>query len=225
MTNLDQRMVFENALSLANNLGYNVEQARCTQSFIRSEAAMSATQTTYQMPLIVNQQQIGGASRVLNNLLSMQDIFVVANLFVGWTVASATATNGKVYSYPSPVAATSAAIATALQTLYNGRLNILNNNINVVPSWDLNRHFFVPRTQQNTNFNVAAPTAPAEYTIDQLNLLEDGFCPVEPNWVINGGGNMVATINLPGAISSIPTNGAIVMIARGILIQNATTVK
>jgi hypothetical protein len=56
-------------------------------------------------------------------------------------------------------------------------------------------------------------------------LLEDGFCPVEPNWVINGGGNMVATINLPGAISSIPTNGAIVMIARGILIQNATTVK
>lgn len=224
MTNLDQRMVFENALSLANSLGYNVEQARCTQSFIRSEAAMSATQTTYQMPLIVNQQQTGGASRVLNNLLSMQDIFVVANLFVGWTVASATDSNGKLYSYPSPVAATSAAIATALQTLYNGRLNILNNNVNVVPSWDLNRHFFVPRTQQNTNFN-AAPTAPAEYTIDQLNLLEDGFCPVEPNWVINGGGNMVATINLPGAISSIPTNGAIVMIARGILIQNSTTVK
>jgi len=224
MTNLDQRMVFENALSLANNLGYNVEQARCTQSFIRSEAAMSATQTTYQMPLIVNQQQTGGASRVLNNLLSMQDIFVVANLFVGWTVASATASNGKVYSYPSPVPATTAAIATALQTLYNGRLNILNNNVNIVPSWDLNRHLFVPRTQENTNFNAAA-VAPSQLTIDQLNMLEDGFCPVEPNWVINGGGNMVATINLPGAISTIPTNGAIVMIARGILIQNATTVK
>lgn len=225
MTNLDQRMVFENALSLANALGYNVDQAKCTQSYIRSEAAMSATQTTYQMPLIVNQQQTGGASRVLNNLLSMQDIFVVANLFVGWTVATATASNGKVYSYPSITGAGSVAIATALQTLYNGRLNILNNNVNVVPSWDLNRHLFVPRTQQNTNFNVAAVTAPAEFTIDQLNLLEDGFCPVEPNWVINGGGNMVATINLPGAIATIPTNGAIVMIARGILIQNATTVK
>jgi hypothetical protein len=224
MTNLDQRMVFENALALANSLGYNVDQAKCTQSYIRSEAALSTTQTSYQMPLIVNQQQTGGASRVLNNLLSMQDIFVVANLFVGWTVASSTDGAGKVYSYPSITGATSAAIATALQTLYNGRLNILNNNVNIVPSWDLNRHLFVPRTQQNTNAS-ATPTSPAVFAIDQLNLLEDGFCPVEPNWVINGGGNMVATINLPAAISSIPTNGAIVLIARGILIQNATTVK
>lgn len=224
-SNLDARMVFENALALAQSLGYNVAEAKCTQSFIRSEAAMSATVTSYQMPLIINQQQTGGASRVLNNLLSMQDIFVVSNLFIGWTVATATAGNGKVYTYPSITGATSGAIATALQTLYNGKLNVMNNNINVVPAWDINRHLFVPRTQENTNFNVAATTAPAQFTIDQLNFENDGFCPVEPNWVINGGGNMVATINLPAAISSIPTNGAIVLIARGVLIQNATTVK
>jgi len=224
-SNLDARMVFENALEFARKLGYTVDEAKCTQSYIRSEAPMSATTTNYQMPLIVNQQNANGSQRVNNNLLNMQDIFIVSDVLVAWTVATATAVNGKLYTYPNPTGATSSAIATALQALYNGKLSLMNNNTNVVPAWDINRSLFVPRTQENTNFNVAAPTAPAQYTIDQLNLLEDGFAPVEPNWVINGGGNMQASITLPGAISTIPTNGAIVLILRGILAQNCSTVK
>ncbi len=222
---MDARMAFENALELAISLGYNTEQAVCTQSFLRSEAAMQTSQGTYQMPLIVNQSNNAQNSRVLNQLVNMQDIFVVNSCFVGWTVATATATNGKLYTYPSITGATSTTIATALNNLYNGTLSIMNNNQNIVPAWDISRNLFIPRTQENTNFNVAAPTAPAQYTIDQLDFSENGFVPVEPNWVINGAANMAATVNLKSAFSSIPTNGAIVVIFRGILLQNCTTVK
>lgn len=225
ISNIDARMAFENALALAVSLGYNVEQAVCTQSYIRSEQAMQTTQGTYLMPLIVNQSNNQQNSRVLNKLVNMQDIFVANSCFVGWTVATPTATNGKLYTYPSITGATSAAIATALNVLYNGTLSIMNNNTNTVPAWDINRNLVVPRTQENTNFNVAAPTAPAVYALDNLDFSKEAHYPVEPNWVINGAANMAASINLPSAFSSIPTNGAIVLILRGILLQNCTTVK
>jgi hypothetical protein len=224
-TNIDQRLNFENAYQLALSLGYNLTDAVCTQGFIRSEAALSTGTANYQMPLVVNQANQTQNSRVLNNLLNMQDILVVNSCFIGWTVATATSGTGKLYTYPNEVAATSAAIATQLNALYNGKLNIMNNNQNVVPAWDISRHYVAPRTQTNTNFNVAAPTAPAVYAADSNDFSVDGFYPVEPNWVINGAGNMQAFINLASGMSSIPTNGAIVMILRGVLLQNVTTVK
>lgn len=226
-SNLDARMVFENALELANKQGYNLSQAICTQGFIRSEVAMAAGTQNYNLPILVNQQQQNGLNpRILNNPLQLQDIFYVSELFIGWTVATATAVNGKVYTYPTAAAAVAAGTTAAnLQTLYNGKLSIQMNNRNILPNWDINRHWFTGQTQENTNFNVAAPTAPAVYSIDELNFSEDGFVPVEPGWILNGAANIQATISLPGAIATIPTNGAIVCQFRGILIQNATTVK
>lgn len=224
--NLDQRLIFENAKLIAQQQGYDLSQAICTQGFIRSEMAMSTSLTQYNVPILVNaQQQNGNVARILGNPLQLQDLFYVSELLIGWTVATGTAVNGQVYTYPNVTAATSTAIATALNTLYNGKFTLQMNNRNIVPGWDVARHWFVPQTQQNTNFNVAAPTAPAVMSIDQLNLSDDGFYPVEPGWILNGAANIQASIQLPGAISSIPTNGAIVCLFRGITIQNATTVK
>lgn len=218
------RMVFENAKSLAQTLGYDLRQSVCTQSFIRSEVAMSTSTASYHLPILVNDTQ-NGAARVNEQRLNLQDVFFCSEILIGWTAATSTAVNGKVYTYPSITGAGSVATATALQTLYNGRLSIQVNNQNILPAWDVNRHFFAPRTQENTNFNVASVTSPANYTIDQVDLSEDGFVAVEPSWVLNGAANINATIQLPGAISAIPTNGTIVAIFRGILLQNATTVK
>jgi hypothetical protein len=223
--NLDQRLVFENARRVAQEQGYNLSQAICTQGFIRSEMAMSTSLTQYNVPILVNaQQQNGSVARILANPLQLQDLFYVSEVFIGWTVAAGTDVNGKLYTYPNITAATSSAIATALQTLYNGKMTLQMNNRNIVPGWDVNRHFFVGQAQQNTNFN-AALTAPGQYAIDELDLSDNGFYPVEPGWILNGAANIQASIQLPGAISSIPTNGAIVVIFRGITIQNATTVK
>jgi hypothetical protein len=224
--NLDQRLVFENARRVAQEQGYDLSHAICTQGYIRSEMAMSTSLTQYQVPILVNaQQQNGSVARILSNPLQLQDLFYVSELFIGWTVAAGTDATGKLYTYPNATAAGSSAIATALQALYNGKFTLSMNNRNIVPGWDVNRHWVTGQTQQNTNFNVASPTSPAQFAIDELNFSEDGFFPVEPGWVLNGAANIQAAIQLAGAISTIPTNGAIVVIFRGITIQNATTVK
>lgn len=220
-TQFGARMVFDNARALAAQQGYSLDHARCTQSFIRSEVALSTTQASYHIPVLVNDTQ-NGAQRACENRLNLQDLFYVSNLFIGWTAATATATNGQLYTYPNTVAG---ATTAGLNTLYNGKFTLSINNETIVPAWNVNRHFFVGQTQQNTNFNVASPTSPAVYNVDQLDLSENGYYPVEPGWILNGASNINAQIQLPGAPSAIPTNGAIVVIFSGILIQNATTVK
>jgi len=214
------RMVFENAMNLANRIGYDLSQARCTQSYIRSEAALSTSTAQYHVPILINDQQ-NGAARINERRLNLQDLFFVSELFIGWTVATGTAVNGKVYTYPN---ATGGA-TSAMNALYNGYYSIQMNNQNILPAWDVNRHLFIPETQENTNFNVASPTAPAVYAVDEVDFAANGFYPVEPGWILNGAANINANVFLPGAISAIPSNSALVVIHRGILIQNATTVK
>lgn len=221
ISGIDKRMSFENAAELAAMLGYDLRTTKATQSMLRTEAAMSTSLNQYSFQIINNQTANQNATRVLNTFLNMQDVFFVTELFIGWTIGTATATNGKLYTYPNVVQDSGA----ALNALYNGTLNILNNNEVVLKNWDVQRHLIVPRTQQNTNFNVASPTSPAVFAIDQNNGATDGWYPVEPGLVLNGGGQYVTTINLPGPIATIPTNGAIVLMFRGILLQNATTVK
>jgi hypothetical protein len=234
LSNLDARMIFDNAKVLLDELNaqrmaegqapYTVEWAKATQGFLRSEVPMVTNSTNYSIQVIVNQGNPNG--RVLNKFMNMQDLFFVSDVFVGWTLASATAVNGKIYTYPNlTAAATGGSIPADLNALYNGQLIIQMNNNTVNPGWDLDRHLFVPRTQQNTAFNVASPTSPAVQPIDQVNLSEDGWYPCEPNMVFNGGGNLNVNLNLAGAIASVPTNAAIVVKFRGLLLQNVSGIK
>jgi hypothetical protein len=154
---------------------------------------MSTSTASYHLPILVNDTQ-NGSTRVNENRLNLQDVFFCSEILIGWTVATATAVNGKIYTYPSITGAASTSTATALQTLYNGKLSIQVNNQNILPGWDVNRHFFAPRTQENTNFNAATATSPAQYTIDQVDLSEDAFVAVEPSWVLNGASNINAPV-------------------------------
>ena len=227
-SNLDMRLVYENALAFAQRENINLQNAICSQGYIRSEVAMGGG-TQFNLPILVNQQQQNGLNaRILSNPLQLQDIFFVSEVLIGWTVATSTAVNGKIYTYPSEAAAVAAgATAADIQTLYNGKFSLQINNRNVVPSWDLNRHLMAPQTQENTNFNVtnANLNAPSVRSSDEVDLSEDAFYPVEPGWILNGAANINAQISLPSAIATVPTNGAIVAIFRGIVIQNSTTVR
>lgn len=214
------RMVFDNAANFATALGYDVRKARLTQSYLRSEVAINTTNGSFHVPILVTDTK-AGAVRVCEQRLNLQDIFYVSSVFIGFTSATATSGSGKLYTHPNPIINPTG----SMQTLYNGKYVISMNNDNVLPAWDVARHLYVPRTQENTNFNVASPTSPAVYTKDNLDFSEDAFAAVEPGWVFNGGGNIDANIILPESFSAVPANGAIVVIHRGILIQNATTVK
>jgi len=213
------RLVFDNAKNLVNNAGFSAGQAVLSQSYIRSEVAMSTSTTSYQLPILVN--SVGaGTNFATNNLLNLQDAFVVSSIGVFVSIpAASTTTAFPLYTYPNASAFTTAGAAAALYNLYNGKLSVVVNNRQIVPAWDLYRHLYVPQTQQG-----AASTAT---TIDENDATEFGYYPVEPNIVLVGSKNNVISLELPGAISTLQAATAprIVVIMRGILAQNVTPVR
>ena len=172
------RLVFDNAKNLVNNAGFSAGQAVLSQSYIRSEVAMSTSTTSYQLPILVN--SVGaGTNFATNNLLNLQDAFVVSSIGVFVSIpAASTTTAFPLYTYPNASAFTTAGAAAALYNLYNGKLSVVVNNRQIVPAWDLYRHLYVPQTQQG-----AASTAT---TIDENDATEFGYYPVEPNIVLVG---------------------------------------
>jgi hypothetical protein len=214
-----QRLIFDNAKNLVNNAGFSAGQAVLSQSYIRSEVSMSTTTTSYQVPILVN--SVGaGTNFATNNLLNLQDAFVVSSIGIFVAIpAASTTTAFPLYTYPNASAFSTVGAAAALYNLYNGKLSVVVNNRQIVPSWDLYRHLYVPQTQQG-----AASTAT---TIDQNDATEFGYYPVEPNIVLVGSKNNVISLELPGAISTLQATTAprIVVIMRGILAQNVTPVR
>jgi len=216
-----QRLVFENAKSLIANAGLSLNQAVLSQSYLRSEVAMSTSTTQYTIPILVNSANAaGGTNFATSNLLNLQDSFVVSSIGVFVAIpASSTTTAFPLYTYPNASAFTTSGAATALYNLYNGSASLVTNNKQILPSWDLYRHLYVPQTQQG-----AASTAT---TIDQNDGSEFGYYPVEPNIVLVGSKNNQFQITLPAAIGTLQASTAprIVVIFRGLLVQNSTPVR
>lgn len=211
-TQMGSRMVFENAKTLVRSLGYSVEHAKLTQSYIRSEVALSTSIANYHIPVLVNDNQNASGPRVNERRLNLQDIFVTTELGVFIGIGSATNTAAKLYTYPNATAFTSATDDN-LWSIYNGFLNLTINNEQLLPSWDVIRHYFVPQTQQSAS------------TTDQWAASSDGFYPVEPGIVMNGAANINFQLTANGAPATVETNSFICVIQRGILCQNVTTVK
>jgi len=221
MTQHGARLVFDNAKSLVANAGFSVGQAVLSQSYIRSEVAMSTSTTQYNVPILVNSANAaGGTSYATNQLLNLQDAFVVSEIGVFVAIpASSTTTAFPLYTYPNASAFSTTGAAAALYNLYNGNMSITVNNRQIVPAWDLYRHLNAPQTQQG-----AASTAT---TIDQNDASSFGYYPCEPNIVLVGSKNNQVTLNLPAAIGTLQASTAprIVVIFRGILAQNVTPVR
>jgi len=215
------RLVFENAKSLVQNAGFNVNQAVLSQSYIRSEIAMSTSTTSYHVPVLINDTQ-NGASFPTENRLNLQDAFVISSIGVFVSVpAASTTTAFPLYTYPNKIAFSTTGAATALYNLYNGQLQFIVNNRQIIPSWDLYRHLDVPQTQEGT------ATGTTNTAIDQNDGGEFGYYPCEPNVVLVGSKNNQLNLQLPSAISVLQasTNARIVVIFRGIMAQNVTPVR
>lgn len=221
-TQIGQREVFNNARKLVDAAGLSSSATVLSQSFLRSEVAMSTSTTSYHIPILVNDNQNGATSSYnTSNLLALQDAFVVSSIFIGWAnPTSATDAAFIPQSYPNAQIAGLQTIATALQGIYSSNLQVTVNNRQILTGWDTLRHYYVPQTQQ-----LAAATLTSG--VSQADLSENGFYPVEPNLVFVGSKNNQVTLNFPQALSLVPASGfgRLVVIFRGILAQNATSVR
>jgi hypothetical protein len=221
-TQIGQREVFNNARRLVDAAGLSTSATVLSQSYLRSEVAMSTSTTSYHIPILVNDNQNGATSAYnTSSLLALQDAFVVSSIFIGWAnPTSATDAAFIPQSYPNAQIAGTQAIATALQAIYSSNLQVNVNNRQILTGWDTLRHYYVPQTQQ-----VAAASLTSG--ISQADLSENGFYPVEPNLVFVGSKNNQVTLNFPQALTAVPTStyGRLVVIFRGILAQNCTSVR
>jgi len=218
LNQVGNRLVFENAKAFAASQGYNVSQAVCTQSYVRSEVALSTTVTNYHIPVLSNDTQNGAAYNT-EYRLALQDIMVVSaiGLYV-CKPSSATATNFALFTNPNATVFSSG--ASQLYTLWNSFLNVAVNNQQVIPNMDTFRFYSVPQTQQGVGV-----TAQTVFPIDQMDGSESGLAAIEPNFLLNGASNIQANITLPAAISTVDTNARIVVMWKGIKLQNVTAVR
>jgi hypothetical protein len=118
-TQMGARMVFENAKALINNLGYSAAHASLTQSYLRSEVALSTSVANYHIPVLVNDTQ-NGSVRVNEKRLNLQDIFITTEIDVLIGIGAATATDSKLYTYPNAQVFSTSGAANALYSIYNG---------------------------------------------------------------------------------------------------------
>ena len=215
------RLAFEKAKAAVSNAGFSLGTAVLSQSYLRSEVVLSTTQTLYQFPILVNDNTAGAATNT-SRLLNLQDAFYVSELALFFAApSSATDTTFQLVTYPNKTQFTGGS-DVALNTFYNGSMSLTINNRQIMPNWDLYRHYNVPMQQQ---------TADADYTGSGINYLDQqtgsssGFVPVEPGIVLVGSKQNVLQVALPAALAAVQANSRAVLVFRGHLAQNVTSVR
>ena len=207
------RLAYQTAKTAINNAGFSVGQAVLSQGYLRLEVALSTTRTLYQFSILQN-DNINGSQFNTEQRLALQDAFYVSSIGLFFGVpSSATASNYQLATYPNSTLFAAANTASSLYNWYNASLQLSVNNRQIVPSYDLYRHYSVPQTQDGTT------------TIDQQDGSMSAFYPVEPGWVLVGSKNNILTVTLPNALAAIETNSRAILILRGHTAQNVTPVR
>lgn len=226
MTNPNMRLVFDNAKDLLHEFGYDVQKAKLTQSFIRSEVAMATTQSRLHLPVLVTDAQNGNAFNT-ERRLQLTDVFIVSSLNVQVAKpSSATATNFDTFNFGDPGVFSTANCASSILGAYkNGFLSMIVDNDQMLPAWDLEQHYKSPATQATTNPLLAY--AGATTTISNINAVDgsnDGIVPCEPNFILTGNSNIDFSLNLIGAMAAVEASSRWIIRLRGVLAQNCSKV-
>ena len=216
-TSLGSRMAYNKAVEAINRAGFSAGQAVLSQGYLRTEQILTTGRTTYTFPILQNDSSQGTITNT-ENRLPLQDAFYVSSLgvFLAQTGASSI-----LQTYNDPLQFAGSGDASALGTVYNSILSITTNNRQIVPSYDLNRHYFVPQTQQSTTGYFATGTAQR----NQVDLATNGFYPIEPGWVLVGSKNNQIQVTLPSAMTLTTQTYRLVLVFRGHQAQNVTPVR
>ena len=216
------RLAFEKAKNAIQSAGFSLGQAVLSQSYIRTELALSTTKTLYQFPILVNDNSQGSPTNT-SNLLNLQDAFYCSSLFIGFCKpSSATDTTFALVTYPNSQIFSTSNAASSLYSFYNATLSLTVNNRQVVPSYNVGRHLNVPQQQQASD---AYYTNSGIDFRDQQDGSESGYYPIEPGWVFVGSKQNILQITLPAALAAIEASSRVVLIMMGHLAQNVTPVR
>ncbi len=221
----DVRLDYEIAKQVMAEQGYTAEQANPAQGYIRSEVLLNNTTNQYHIPVLVNDNQNGPAYKT-EWRLALQNVFIMTRLQILIGVAANDADGTmKYYTYENPAEFTTSGASAALRTFWNGRISLTMNNNQLMPAWNLTRHYKVPETQQLTAPAYYASTGPN--FLDSQDLSSDGIYPVQPTIIFNGAGDIEWSLKLPAAIATLQASvqTRAIFIPLGILLQNVTTVK
>jgi len=213
-TQVGARLVYKNAQEALIKAGVNPRNAILSQSYLRFENFLSTTKTSYDFGVLNNQTIGAQAQTATEQRLNLQDAFYISEIMVYIAKASsATDSSYKLCTYPSPTVFSTTGAAAALYTLYNGVLSLTVNNRQIVPNSDLTKFLQVPQTQAT-----AATNSP-------LDQFDGGYASiVEPNLVLIGQKNSLFNITIPNSFAALDTYDKVVIIVRGVLAQNVTTV-
>jgi len=218
------RLAYEKAKQALANAGFNPNQVVLSQSYLRLEVALSTSITNYQFSVLVNDVSSSNTtSFATEQRLNLQDSFVISSL--GFFVAapsSSTAVDFQLATYPNATIFSTTNAASSLFNWYNSSLTLTVNNRQIVPAYDLYRHYSVPQTQQQTAPYYAANTQAFR---DQQDGGESAFYPIEPAWVLVGSKQNTLQVQLPSAMAAIQANSRAILILRGHLAQNSTPVR
>jgi len=204
----------------------NFDKAVLVQHTLRSTVLLNATSTSFQLPILQNSAYGTNTQSVApdQNLLSLQDIFCATEINVAVAKASsATDASYQPFNYAPASVFTTANVAPAIIGMYSsGSLKFVNNQQVIAPYWDLQRHYLVPNQQPAT---AAYYSGSGINYVSQVDGSTDGFYPVQPMWVFNGGGNVQVSLNLAQNLAAVETYQKLVLFVRGFLLQNASMIK
>jgi hypothetical protein len=217
------RLAYEKAKQALANAGFNPNQVVLSQSYLRLEVALSTSITNYQFPVLVNDVSSSNTtSFATEQRLNLQDSFVISSL--GFFVAapsSSTAVDFQLATYPNPYIFSTTNAASSLFNWYNSSLTLTVNNRQIVPAYDLYRHYSVPQQQGGNSYT----TAQTQAFRDQQDGGESAFYPIEPAWVLVGSKQNTLQVQLPSAMAAIQANSRAILVLRGHLAQNSTPVR
>lgn len=197
-----------------------VNSRKLSQSEVRLEVELNAVNNSFVFALTANQQNSSNVIFNTENRLTMQDSLICNEygFFVG-NPTSQTDTTWELKTYGNTItfpAGTDAALLNS--TLYShGTFRMTCNNDVIMPYRGLYNHWYKGQTQQTAALGAASPA-------DQIRGAEDGFITDEPNILLIGSKGYIPQIVLPTAMALTSTHVRAVLIFRGILAQNSTSV-
>jgi len=216
------RLAFEKAKRGIKQAGFSLSQAVLSQSYLRSELALSTTKTLYQFPILVNDNS-QGTNFNTTNLLQLQDAFYVSHIGLFFAKpSSSTDTTFQLVTYPNASIFSTSNTASSLYSFYNGSMSITVNNRQIVPSLDLYRFYQVP--QQQTTANADYTSSAISYK-DQQDGSTSALYPIEPGIVFSGSKQNIVQIQIPAALAAAESNSRVVLYFSGHLGQNITSVR
>jgi hypothetical protein len=215
------RAVYNNAVRICAFYKIAVDEAYCTNSDLVLEQQLLATLSNYTFPVLSNDLGPSGSKFNTEIRLTQQDVFVAS----AWGVfllepSSAVDATFIAQTYPNKLVFVTGGESAALETIYNAYCSITVNNDVILPVWHLSRHRMVPQTQQTAL--IAGVQNPNPYA--QIDLSQDGFCPVEPNILFVGSKGYRIVVNLPANLAAVGPFTRLRLHYRGVLAQNTTII-